>query len=132
MKLAIENLHHDMTIERISELLDSMMLHGNNSAEEKLYWLLSELQKAVDTCDDIRKTLAYKGYKGYYQFDSEFKIYYGEVVDIMDIITFQATYSEEMEKAFRDSVDDYLAFRLTGRLRTAEERKKTFIESGRC
>ena len=54
--------------------------------------------------------LEYKGYKGRVEFDSEVKILHGEVVETRDVITFQGTSVEELEQAFRESVDDYLEF----------------------
>lgn len=54
--------------------------------------------------------LEYKGYKGRVTFDEDQHILHGEVVDTRDVITFQGTSVEEVEQAFRDSVDDYLEF----------------------
>lgn len=54
--------------------------------------------------------LEHKGYKGRVEFDEEAGLFHGEVVDTRDVITFQGTSVEELERAFRDSVDDYLEF----------------------
>ena len=54
--------------------------------------------------------LEYKGYKGRVEFDPEAKVFHGEVVETRDVITFQGTSVEELELAFRESVDDYLDF----------------------
>ncbi|MFP3940670.1 MAG: type II toxin-antitoxin system HicB family antitoxin [Thermoanaerobaculia bacterium] len=54
--------------------------------------------------------LEYKGYKGHVEFDEEAGLFHGEVVDTRDVITFQGTSVEELERAFRDSVEDYLEF----------------------
>lgn len=54
--------------------------------------------------------LNYKGYTGTVSFDPEAGVLHGEVVDLRDVITFQGTSVEEIEIAFRDSVDDYLEF----------------------
>lgn len=54
--------------------------------------------------------MKYKGYIGKVEFDAEADILHGEVVGIRDVVTFQGRSVEEIEKAFRDSVDDYLAF----------------------
>jgi predicted HicB family RNase H-like nuclease len=50
----------------------------------------------------------YKGYNGVVQYDDEAKIFHGEVINTRTVITFQGTTVEEIETAFRDSVDDYL------------------------
>ena len=54
--------------------------------------------------------LKYKGYTGYVEFDAEAGIFHGEVLDLKDIITFQGKSVEEIKRAFRDSIDDYLEF----------------------
>lgn len=56
------------------------------------------------------RILEYKGYKGEVSFDSEEGLFHAEVIDIRDVITFQGRSVEEIEDAFRDSVDDYLGF----------------------
>src|SRR5437016_2779657 len=52
----------------------------------------------------------YKGYFGRVEYDADSKILHGEVVGLRDVITFQADSVAGIEKAFRQSVDDYLAF----------------------
>ena len=54
--------------------------------------------------------LSYRGYSGRVEFDGDAKIFHGEVVDLKDVITFQGRSVEELEKAFRDSIDDYLEY----------------------
>jgi predicted HicB family RNase H-like nuclease len=54
--------------------------------------------------------MEYKGYVGKVEFDEEAGILHGEVVGIRDVVTFQGESVSEVEQAFRDSVDDYLAF----------------------
>lgn len=54
--------------------------------------------------------MEYKGYFGKVEFDDEAKILHGQVIGLRDIITFQAQDIAGIMKAFRDSVDDYLAF----------------------
>lgn len=52
--------------------------------------------------------MKYKDYIGHVEYDDEAKIFHGEVVGLRDIITFQGRSVEELEQAFKDSVDDYL------------------------
>ena len=54
--------------------------------------------------------LRYKRYSGYVEYDDEAHIFHGEVLDTKDIITFQEETVNEIEQAFRDSIDDYLEF----------------------
>ena len=52
----------------------------------------------------------YKGYIGKVEIDEEAGILHGEVINIRDVITFEGLTVEDIQKAFRESVDDYLAF----------------------
>jgi predicted HicB family RNase H-like nuclease len=54
--------------------------------------------------------MTHKGYSGHVSFDDEAKIFHGEVLDTRDVITFQGQSVDEIETAFKDSVDDYLDF----------------------
>ena len=46
--------------------------------------------------------LNYKGYTGRVEYDDEAKIFHGEIIDTKDVITFQGTSVDEIEKAFAD------------------------------
>jgi len=52
--------------------------------------------------------MKYKGYYGSVQYDDEAKIFHGDIINTRSVITFQGTTVDEIEQAFRDSVDDYL------------------------
>lgn len=52
----------------------------------------------------------YKGYQGHVNYDNEAKLFHGEVVGLRDVITFQGTSVDELEQAFKDSIDEYLDF----------------------
>jgi predicted HicB family RNase H-like nuclease len=54
--------------------------------------------------------MEYKGYVGKVEFDDEAGIFHGEVLDTRDVITFQGRSVDELKTAFKDSIDDYLAF----------------------
>ncbi|KIC73456.1 HicB family protein [Neochlamydia sp. EPS4] len=54
--------------------------------------------------------MKHKGYTGHVVYDDEAKIFHGEVLGIRDVITFQGKTADELEQAFKDSVQDYLAF----------------------
>lgn len=55
-------------------------------------------------------TNEYKGYCGHAEYDEEANLFHGEILGIHDVITFQSKTIEELEPAFRDSVEDYLEF----------------------
>ena len=61
--------------------------------------------------------LSYKGYTGHAEFYGEAGIFHGEVLELRDVVTFQGKSVDELEQAFKDSVDDYLEF-------CSERRKK--------
>jgi predicted HicB family RNase H-like nuclease len=54
--------------------------------------------------------ISYKGYTGRMEVDAEARAIHGRVVGLRDVITFEGTTVEEAERAFRESVDDYLEF----------------------
>jgi predicted HicB family RNase H-like nuclease len=54
--------------------------------------------------------MEHKGYVGRVEYDDEAGIFHGEVVNTRDVITFQGVTVADLKKAFRDSIDDYLAF----------------------
>ncbi len=54
--------------------------------------------------------LEYKGYTGHVEFDDDAGLFHGEVLDTRDVITFQGISVEQLEQAFRESIDDYLEF----------------------
>jgi predicted HicB family RNase H-like nuclease len=54
--------------------------------------------------------MEYKGYLGHVEYDDEAGLFHGEVVNLRDVITFQGESVDGLRTAFRESVDDYLAF----------------------
>lgn len=42
------------------------------------------------------------------KFDDDANIFYGEVINLRDVVTFQGETVKQLRKAFRDSIDDYL------------------------
>jgi predicted HicB family RNase H-like nuclease len=54
--------------------------------------------------------MEYKGYLGKVEIDEDAGLFHGEVINVRDVITFEGKTVKELRQAFRDSVDDYLAF----------------------
>ena len=52
--------------------------------------------------------MTYKGYIGVVEYDDDAKIFTGVVGNTRDVITFQGTSVDELEREFHLSVDDYL------------------------
>ncbi len=56
------------------------------------------------------KGMKYKGYTGIVDYDAQAKLFFGEVIGLKDVVTFQGTSVKELEKAFKDSINDYLTW----------------------
>lgn len=54
--------------------------------------------------------LKYKGYTGKVELSTEDKNFHGTVLDINDVINFRGESFEELEVAFKESIDSYLEF----------------------
>lgn len=52
--------------------------------------------------------MEYKGYIGTVEFDADARIFHGDVINTRDVITFQGKTVDEIEQAFKESIDDYL------------------------
>ena len=52
--------------------------------------------------------MEYKNFIGVVEYDADAKIFHGDVINARAVITFQGTSAEEIELAFRNSIDDYL------------------------
>ncbi|MFZ5775156.1 MAG: type II toxin-antitoxin system HicB family antitoxin [Thermodesulfobacteriota bacterium] len=55
------------------------------------------------------KAMTHKGYAAQVEFDAADHIFVGRVIGIRDIVTFHGESVSELENAFREAVDDYLA-----------------------
>jgi predicted HicB family RNase H-like nuclease len=54
--------------------------------------------------------MEYQGYVGVVQYDPEDRIFHGRLAGLRDVVSFEGASVEEIERAFRAAVDDYLAF----------------------
>ena len=54
--------------------------------------------------------MEYKGYMGAVEYDAQAKIFHGDIINTRDVITFQGTTVKEIERAFKDSIDDYISW----------------------
>ena len=52
--------------------------------------------------------MKYKDYAARIEFDERDRLFYGEVLGIRDVVTFHGRSVRELERAFKDSVDDYM------------------------
>ncbi len=58
----------------------------------------------------MSNTLKYKGYEAIVEFDAEERMFFGKVLHIDSLLMFHGKSVEELEAAFREVVDDYLAY----------------------
>lgn len=53
--------------------------------------------------------MQYNGYAARIEYDAEDRIFVGHIAGLRDIVGFHGSSVEELEKAFREAVDDYIA-----------------------
>ena len=54
-------------------------------------------------------TMSYKGYSARVEFDAEDRLFVGHLAGVRDIVGFHGASVDELEAAFHEAVDDYLA-----------------------
>ena len=52
--------------------------------------------------------LKYKGYRGSIEFSVEDNLYFGKVLNIDDLISYEGKTVEELEENFIEAIEDYL------------------------
>jgi predicted HicB family RNase H-like nuclease len=57
----------------------------------------------------MKNAMTYKGYIACIEFDAQDRIFFGRLAGTRDIVTFHGKTVDELEAAFKEAVDDYLA-----------------------
>ncbi len=57
----------------------------------------------------MKNAMTHRGYRARIEFDAEDRLFFGRLAGIRDIITFHGMTVDELENAFKEAVDDYLA-----------------------
>src|SRR3990170_7514264 len=57
----------------------------------------------------MKDVLIYKDFIGSVHFSTEDKVFHGKIEGITDLVTFEGKSVNELEKAFHEGVDDYIA-----------------------
>ena len=57
----------------------------------------------------MSSTMEYKGYVGNVEFSEEDEVFFGKVIGIRSLISYEGATAKELIKDFHDAVDDYLA-----------------------
>ncbi len=55
------------------------------------------------------KMLEYKGFYGMVEYDQDVKVFYGNVINVDEILSFRGKDADSLEKSFRNLVDIYIA-----------------------
>lgn len=55
----------------------------------------------------MKNVLEFKGYIGSVEFSSEDNVFFGKILYIRDVVTFEGTTVEELTKAFHEAVNSY-------------------------
>lgn len=55
------------------------------------------------------KNLEYQGYTGSIEYSKEDKLFFGKILGIKSLISYEGTTGPELEADFKEAVDDYLA-----------------------
>ena len=56
----------------------------------------------------MKNALTYKNYHGSVEFSADDQLFYGKILGIRDVVTFEGTSVDEINAAFKESVDDYI------------------------
>ncbi len=56
----------------------------------------------------MKNVLEFKGYVGSVEFNADDKVFFGKIIGIRDVVTFESATVKELTKAFQESVTDYL------------------------
>ena len=56
----------------------------------------------------MKNVLEHKSYTGSVEFSAEDKVFFGKIVGLRDVITFEGETVRQLTKAFHEAVDDYL------------------------
>lgn len=59
----------------------------------------------------MKEVSEYRGFKGSYEFDESANRYHGRLTNTSDLVTFECTDENDIEKEFKLAVDDYLVFK---------------------
>ena len=57
----------------------------------------------------MKNTMEYKGYVGNVEFSEKDEVFFGKVIGIKSLVSYEGATAKELIKDFHDAVDDYLA-----------------------
>lgn len=57
---------------------------------------------------EAQDILEYKGYTGSVKFSADDKVYFGRLLDMSHLVSYEANNKDNLESAFKCAVDDYI------------------------
>lgn len=57
-------------------------------------------------------TFSHRGYTGSVEYSDEDKVYFGKILNIKDLVSYEAETPSKLKIEFEDAVDDYISYRL--------------------
>lgn len=60
--------------------------------------------------DITDKILKYKGYEGKVHYSKDDNVYWGTILNIKGLVTFEADNIVDLDRAFKEAVDEYIIF----------------------
>lgn len=55
----------------------------------------------------LKNYLTYKSYKGSIEYSDADSVWYGKILDLNDLVSYEASSREDLQKAFVDAVQNY-------------------------
>ena len=57
----------------------------------------------------MKNVLEHKGYSGSVEFSADDDVFFGKIIGIRDVVTFEADTVIKLKKAFKEAVEDYIS-----------------------
>lgn len=94
----------------VSEQYPPILMHKPHPRKELLEYQVKQLIQILETGGtSVNNTMEYKGYVGSVEFSEEDGLFYGKVMGIRALISYEGSTAAELVNDFHGAVDDYLA-----------------------
>jgi len=81
---------------------------GNEILTKVVFKLFPGTDRSDRQEDFSMSTLEYKGHKGTINFSAEDNCFHGKLLDVNDLVTYEASDAEMLEEEFRLAVNEYI------------------------
>lgn len=93
----------------VSEQYPPILMHKPHPRKELLEYQVKQLSNSGTGGTSVNNTMEYKGYVGSVEFSEEDGLFYGKVMGIRALISYEGSTAAELVNDFHGAVDDYLA-----------------------